>query len=174
VTARRWHPWRAQTPVGEGGWVWLVDGGRPGTAAPQHCVQQPADTPTTTYLVLGHAAGVGVVAAVGVLPGEVGDEQGGVQDKAHGVVDHLAAAEGLVAALVRDHPHAWGCSGAVAAAVSHQTTPAARLLEPGAGQRLISCCQGLCRQRECDQHLHSAAAGATARGLRGECVRGLR
>nr|POF17551.1 hypothetical protein CFP56_12965 [Quercus suber] len=53
-----------------------------------------------------HVAGGLVVLAVADLPAEVGDEQGGVEDPADGVVEGLAGGEGLVAALVGEHPEA--------------------------------------------------------------------
>lgn len=53
-----------------------------------------------------HVAGGLVVLAVGDLPAEVGHEQGRVEDPADGVVKDLGGAEGLVAALVGQHPHA--------------------------------------------------------------------
>ena len=41
-----------------------------------------------------------------VLPGEVRDEEEGVEDEAHGVVQPLVVAEGVVAAFVGDDPEA--------------------------------------------------------------------
>ena len=43
--------------------------------------------------------------AVGDLPGEVGNEQERVADPANGVIQNLGGGEGLVAALVGQHPH---------------------------------------------------------------------
>lgn len=45
-----------------------------------------------------------VVLAVGDLPGEVGNEESGVADPASGIIEDLGGREGLVAALVCEHP----------------------------------------------------------------------
>jgi len=47
-----------------------------------------------------------VVLSVGNLPREVGHQQRGVEDPAHGIVDHLGGREGLVTALVGEDPDA--------------------------------------------------------------------
>lgn len=55
------------------------------------------------HVALDVAGGL-VVLAVGELPGEVGDEEGGVEDPADGVVDQPGRREGLVTALVGKNP----------------------------------------------------------------------
>lgn len=57
------------------------------------------------HVTLDVAGGL-VVLGVGVLPAEVGDEQGGVEDPAGEVVDEVGLGEGAVAALVGDDPEA--------------------------------------------------------------------
>ena len=56
--------------------------------------------------VLLHVAGEAVVAVVGELPAEVGNEQERVADPADHVVEPRVAREGAVAALVRENPDA--------------------------------------------------------------------
>lgn len=51
-----------------------------------------------------HVAGGLVVLAVGILPGEVGDEQGRVKNPASDVVDEVGIREGAVSALVGNDP----------------------------------------------------------------------
>ena len=53
-------------------------------------------------------AGRLVVFAVRDLPGEVGDEEGGVEDPAGCVVEDFGGGEGLVAAFVGNDPEAGG------------------------------------------------------------------
>ena len=50
--------------------------------------------------------GMGVVDGMRPLPRKVGDEEGGVQDVADGVLQQAVIREGAVAALVRQHPQA--------------------------------------------------------------------
>lgn len=54
--------------------------------------------------VLLHVAGVTVVAVVRELPGEVGDQQQGVREKANDIIELLVLAEGAVAGLVTEDP----------------------------------------------------------------------
>ena len=49
---------------------------------------------------------MGVVDGMRPLPRKVGDEEGGVQDVADGVLQQAVIREGAVAALVRQHPQA--------------------------------------------------------------------
>jgi hypothetical protein len=84
-------------------------------------VQQPADgvavhvrgvprqrllLPRHERLVAVQRAGVGVVAPVAALRREVGHHQRRVQHQADVVVEERVVREGMVAALVRDDPHA--------------------------------------------------------------------
>ena len=55
------------------------------------------------HVALDVAGGL-VMLAVGDLPGEIRDEQGGVAEPADGVVEGLGRGEGLVTALVSQHP----------------------------------------------------------------------
>ena len=76
-------------------------------------VGQAADAAGELVARLGHEDHVAlhvarglVVLAVRDLPREVGDQEGRVADEARGVVEHLGGREGLVAALVGQHPQA--------------------------------------------------------------------
>jgi hypothetical protein len=74
-------------------------------------VSQAADAVSELLAGLGHEDHVAlhvpgglVVLAVGDLPGEVRDQEGRVADEAGGIIEHLGGREGLVAALVGQHP----------------------------------------------------------------------
>ncbi len=55
------------------------------------------------YLILVHVSRVLVVVPVGHLPRVVGDQDAGVKQVAHEVVEQGAAREGAVAAVVAEH-----------------------------------------------------------------------
>ena len=61
--------------------------------------------PRHVHLVAVQGRRVGVVPAVAVLPGEVGHEERRVEREADGVVQRRVLREGVVAALMLDHPH---------------------------------------------------------------------
>lgn len=76
-----------------------------------HLVQQHAALSGVLLTSAGHEDHVAlhvarglVVLAVADLPAEVRDEQSGVQEPADGVIERLAGREGLMAALVCNHP----------------------------------------------------------------------
>nr|ACL52983.1 unknown [Zea mays]ACL53151.1 unknown [Zea mays]ACL53170.1 unknown [Zea mays]ACL53198.1 unknown [Zea mays]ACN35830.1 unknown [Zea mays] len=94
---------------------------RPPEGELHHDVHHPADrvvvhvrgVPRQRLLLLGHehlvalqGPRVGVVAPVAVLPREVGHHERRVQHQADHVVQERVVREGVVAALVRDDPHA--------------------------------------------------------------------
>lgn len=68
--------------------------------------------------VLLHVAGVVVVTVVAVLPAEVGDEQGGMHDPAHHVVELAVHGESAMAALVSQNPDT-GADEALDVTVDH-------------------------------------------------------
>ncbi|RUP24771.1 hypothetical protein BC936DRAFT_138890, partial [Jimgerdemannia flammicorona] len=59
-------------------------------------------------LVLGHVASSLVMTGVGDAPRVVGNQEGGVEDPADGIVDELGGGEGLVAALMGNDPDTSG------------------------------------------------------------------
>lgn len=74
-------------------------------------VRESADVGGVLLAPSGHedhvplqVAGGLVMLAVGDLPGEVGDQEGGMTDPTDGVVELLRRREGLVAAFVGEHP----------------------------------------------------------------------